>query len=149
MANFTLRTHATATNYFTHRRSFQKPTLFHQHPHLLQLVPSKTHFKVRFLSGCKEKEEISLDKRVSGSVVTRVKTDDEVDQVVSVTAASPEGQLDHGRGEKETGFERKWPPWKNLPQRYKLIGTTSLAFVICNMDKVLQFHHFFLFSMIL
>lgn len=31
----------------------------------------------------------------------------------------------------------KWPPWKNLPQRYKLIGTTSLAFVICNMDKVL------------
>ncbi|BAT76277.1 anion transporter [Vigna angularis] len=29
-----------------------------------------------------------------------------------------------------------WPPWKNLPQRYKLIGTTSLAFVICNMDKV-------------
>ncbi|KAL1372226.1 hypothetical protein HN51_002363 [Arachis hypogaea] len=29
-----------------------------------------------------------------------------------------------------------WPPWKNIPQRYKLIGTTSLAFVICNMDKV-------------
>ncbi|KAJ3678409.1 hypothetical protein LUZ60_002212 [Juncus effusus] len=27
--------------------------------------------------------------------------------------------------------------WKNgLPQRYKLIGATSLAFVICNMDKV-------------
>lgn len=30
-----------------------------------------------------------------------------------------------------------WPPWKGLPQRYKLIGATSLAFVICNMDKVL------------
>ncbi|ERN14304.1 hypothetical protein AMTRI_Chr13g90530 [Amborella trichopoda] len=30
----------------------------------------------------------------------------------------------------------KWPPWKNLPKRYKLIGATSLAFVICNMDKV-------------
>lgn len=30
----------------------------------------------------------------------------------------------------------QWPPWKRLPQRYKLIGTTSLAFVICNMDKV-------------
>ncbi|PWA92253.1 phosphate transporter 4,5 [Artemisia annua] len=29
-----------------------------------------------------------------------------------------------------------WPPWKNVPQRYKMIGTTSLAFVICNMDKV-------------
>ncbi|CAJ1944686.1 unnamed protein product [Sphenostylis stenocarpa] len=33
-------------------------------------------------------------------------------------------------------FSGTWPPWKNLPQRYKLIGTTSLAFVICNMDKV-------------
>ncbi|KAK4754933.1 hypothetical protein SAY87_008690 [Trapa incisa] len=36
----------------------------------------------------------------------------------------------------EVGFDWKWPPWKNLAQRYKLIGTTSLAFVICNMDKV-------------
>jgi ACS family sodium-dependent inorganic phosphate cotransporter len=35
------------------------------------------------------------------------------------------------------GFSVNWPPWKNLPLRYKLIGTTSLAFVICNMDKVL------------
>lgn len=99
-------------------------------------MPSKAHLKVRLLSGFKEGEEVSLDKRVSGSVVTRVKTDDEVDQVVSVTAASPEGQFDHGRSEKEEGFGWKWPPWKNLPQRYKLIGTTSLAFVICNMDKV-------------
>ncbi|ESQ42059.1 hypothetical protein EUTSA_v10013250mg [Eutrema salsugineum] len=36
----------------------------------------------------------------------------------------------------ETGFEQNWPPWKNVPERYKLIGATSLAFVICNMDKV-------------
>ncbi|XP_011078539.1 probable anion transporter 6, chloroplastic [Sesamum indicum] len=36
----------------------------------------------------------------------------------------------------EVGFNWDWPPWKNLPQRYKLIGTTSLAFVVCNMDKV-------------
>ncbi|XP_010454342.1 PREDICTED: probable anion transporter 6, chloroplastic [Camelina sativa] len=36
----------------------------------------------------------------------------------------------------ETGLEQNWPPWKNVPQRYKLIGATSLAFVICNMDKV-------------
>ncbi|XP_031482195.1 probable anion transporter 6, chloroplastic isoform X2 [Nymphaea colorata] len=34
------------------------------------------------------------------------------------------------------GGDWRWPPWKGLPQRYKLIGTTSLAFVICNMDKV-------------
>ncbi|CAH2072287.1 unnamed protein product [Thlaspi arvense] len=36
----------------------------------------------------------------------------------------------------ETGSEQNWPPWKNIPERYKLIGATSLAFVICNMDKV-------------
>ncbi|CAN6459511.1 unnamed protein product [Victoria cruziana] len=34
------------------------------------------------------------------------------------------------------GGDWRWPPWKGLPQRYKLIGGTSLAFVICNMDKV-------------
>ncbi|KAJ6804111.1 putative anion transporter 6, chloroplastic isoform X1 [Iris pallida] len=34
------------------------------------------------------------------------------------------------------GFTWRWPPWKDLPMRYRLIGTTSLAFVICNMDKV-------------
>ncbi|KAG9448468.1 hypothetical protein H6P81_008433 [Aristolochia fimbriata] len=42
-------------------------------------------------------------------------------------------------GKEQVGIEEfhgKWPPWERLPQRYKLIGTTSLAFVICNMDKV-------------
>ncbi|KAG2333609.1 hypothetical protein Bca52824_004789 [Brassica carinata] len=37
---------------------------------------------------------------------------------------------------EKTGIEQNWPPWKNIPERYKLIGATSLAFVICNMDKV-------------
>ncbi|URE23717.1 anion transporter 6, chloroplastic-like [Musa troglodytarum] len=41
-----------------------------------------------------------------------------------------------GSDERYEGSEWKWPPWKHLPQRYKLIGTTSLAFVVCNMDKV-------------
>lgn len=39
-------------------------------------------------------------------------------------------------GKFEHAGRWQWPPWKRLPQRYKLIGTTSLAFVICNMDKV-------------
>ncbi|KAK6941721.1 Major facilitator superfamily, partial [Dillenia turbinata] len=34
------------------------------------------------------------------------------------------------------GIDWNWPPRKNIPQRYKLIATTSLALVICNMDKV-------------
>ncbi|KAK6151687.1 hypothetical protein DH2020_014322 [Rehmannia glutinosa] len=41
-----------------------------------------------------------------------------------------------GSEDGKVGFDLNWPPWKNLPQRYKLIGTTSLAFVVCNMDKV-------------
>jgi len=40
--------------------------------------------------------------------------------------------------ELEQHLSGNWPSWKNLPLRYKLIGTTSLAFVICNMDKVLS-----------
>ncbi|ONM57034.1 putative anion transporter 6 chloroplastic [Zea mays] len=45
------------------------------------------------------------------------------------------------RGEELEGdvagaLEQRWPPWDGLAERYKLIGATSLAFVICNMDKV-------------
>ncbi|XP_066397693.1 probable anion transporter 6, chloroplastic [Miscanthus floridulus] len=39
-------------------------------------------------------------------------------------------------GEVAGALELKWPPWEGLAERYKLIGATSLAFVICNMDKV-------------
>lgn len=53
------------------------------------------------------------------------------------------GEEEHGaRGEEELegevagALELKWPPWEGLADRYKLIGATSLAFVICNMDKV-------------
>ncbi|CAM0953012.1 unnamed protein product [Alopecurus aequalis] len=41
--------------------------------------------------------------------------------------------------EEEVGggkLELTWPPWEGLPDRYRLMGATSLAFVICNMDKV-------------
>nr|TKS10298.1 putative anion transporter 6, chloroplastic [Populus alba] len=47
-----------------------------------------------------------------------------------------ENRLGDDSGSSEVGVDWKWPPWKNIPLRYKLIGTTSLAFVICNMDKV-------------
>ncbi|XP_047046857.1 probable anion transporter 5, chloroplastic [Lolium rigidum] len=36
----------------------------------------------------------------------------------------------------ERKLELRWPPWEGLPERYRLMGATSLAFVICNMDKV-------------
>ncbi|KAL6601587.1 hypothetical protein ACP70R_044807 [Stipagrostis hirtigluma subsp. patula] len=43
-----------------------------------------------------------------------------------------------GEGKEEAGgaLELRWPPWEGMAERYKLIGATSLAFVICNMDKV-------------
>jgi MFS transporter, ACS family, solute carrier family 17 (sodium-dependent inorganic phosphate cotransporter), other len=34
-------------------------------------------------------------------------------------------------------LELRWPPWEGLAEKYKLIGATSIAFIICNMDKVI------------
>lgn len=58
--------------------------------------------------------------------------------VDKVQRAGSDSEGDSGleSGSGEVGFDWDWPPWKNIPRRYKLIGTTSLAFVICNMDKV-------------
>ncbi|KAJ1290759.1 hypothetical protein BS78_02G269400 [Paspalum vaginatum] len=58
----------------------------------------------------------------------------------SVPGAVGEDQGERGEEELEgkvaSALELKWPPWEGLAERYKLIGATSLAFVICNMDKV-------------
>ncbi|KAI3711719.1 hypothetical protein L1987_70264 [Smallanthus sonchifolius] len=71
----------------------------------------------RVCCSIKEKENIAENKRIA-PIVTGIRVGDEL-------------------GIEKLGFENlSWPPWKNVPQRYKLIGTTSLAFVICNMDKV-------------
>ncbi|THU59164.1 hypothetical protein C4D60_Mb03t22110 [Musa balbisiana] len=55
---------------------------------------------------------------------------------LTVEVEQEEAEGRGGSDERHEGSEWKWPPWKHLPQRYKLIGTTSLAFVVCNMDKV-------------
>lgn len=71
----------------------------------------------------REKENIAENERIS-PIVTGLKVDDELGEKPGI-------------GIEKLGLENlSWPPWKNVPQRYKLIGTTSLAFVICNMDKV-------------
>lgn len=59
---------------------------------------------------------------------------DELEGASSVSES--EDELGRSSGSGEVGFDWNWPPWKDIPQRYKLIGTTALAFVICNMDKV-------------
>lgn len=102
------------------------------------LLPSgrrRSGFRVSS-SGGHGKGEEEEEKR--GAVLTGVQRD-EASQVGK--AIEEEGGGGGGRGGvvfdgSFEGFEWKWPPWRDLPQRYKLIGTTSLAFVICNMDKV-------------
>lgn len=61
----------------------------------------------------------------------------ELDEPVRISDS--EGRSESESGSGEVGSDWNWPPWKNIPQRYKLIGTTSLAFIICNMDKVIHF----------
>ncbi|KAF3335134.1 putative anion transporter 6 [Carex littledalei] len=78
------------------------------------------HLNHRFRVSCSSDEklksgEVFVDREATGGVPVPVI--DKIDKVEE---------------EEKTG---KW--WlKGLPKRYKLIGATSLAFVICNMDKV-------------
>uniref|UniRef100_A0ACD5XVK1 Uncharacterized protein n=1 Tax=Avena sativa TaxID=4498 RepID=A0ACD5XVK1_AVESA len=56
---------------------------------------------------------------------------------VPVPEVKREGDGGEDEEEEEKGtLELRWPPWEGLPERYRLMGATSLAFVICNMDKV-------------
>lgn len=78
--------------------------------------------KLRFRVFCSIKEKNFAEKQ---RVLNGLEVKGQLKEKESV------GEVENG------GFHMDWPPWKNLPQRYKLIGTTSLAFVICNMDKVI------------
>ncbi|XP_015879558.3 probable anion transporter 6, chloroplastic isoform X1 [Ziziphus jujuba] len=102
-----------------------------RHPRQLRLVPPKRRLGFPVLCSIKERQNIE-NKRVDG-VLTGLRIDG-----VDGEASSLDSESEFGAevGSEEVGFQWNWPPWKNIPQRYKLIGTTSLAFVICNMDKV-------------
>ncbi|KAK3039964.1 hypothetical protein RJ639_027154, partial [Escallonia herrerae] len=109
------------SHYPSHQPSIYKTHFRHSH---LNIVPSRNRLKFKFSCSIKEKERENVAE--TEKVLTGLRVDDEEVQVDGT-----------GNGfEKEMGFDWSWPPFKNLPQRYKLIGTTSLAFVICNMDKV-------------
>ena len=71
-------------------------------------------------------------------VLTGLKRVDELDSKRG-SSLDFEQKLGDDIRSSEVGFNWNCPPLKNIPQRYKLIGTTSLAFVICNMDKVSVF----------
>ncbi|PKU85398.1 probable anion transporter 6, chloroplastic isoform X1 [Dendrobium catenatum] len=109
---------------------------------LLRYSPIPTPYLGSVSSGCRYRrlqfsvsasrdrkvEEKSSDDRRAGTLAGgRRSLGMEVRKQVEKGLASEDGVVD---------FEWKWPLWKELPMRYKLIGTTSLAFVVCNMDKV-------------
>ncbi|CAI0629474.1 unnamed protein product [Linum tenue] len=98
-----------------------------------QLSPVRpSSLKFRVLCGIREKDGVKKE----GETVPAVAPSHQGVNGVRVGEAK-QGRLGRGGdGGGEVGFDWNWPPWKNLPPRYKLIGTTSLAFVICNMDKV-------------
>ncbi|VVA25050.1 PREDICTED: ascorbate transporter [Prunus dulcis] len=92
----------------------------------LLCFPPKHKLEFRVFCSIKEKESIKETKRLNGVPVDKVQR----------AGSGSEGDSGLESGSGEVGFDWDWPPWKNIPRRYKLIGTTSLAFVICNMDKV-------------
>ncbi|KAM1508208.1 hypothetical protein ACFX10_017550 [Malus domestica] len=92
--------------------------------------PPKHNLEFRVFCSIKEKESVRETKRVNGLPV------DKLQRAGSGSGSDSEGESGLNSGSGEVGFDWDWPPWKSVPQRYKLIGTTSLAFVICNMDKV-------------
>ncbi|KAA8535193.1 hypothetical protein F0562_030196 [Nyssa sinensis] len=98
----------------------------------LGVFSSNSRLNLRVSCSIKEKENVAETERVDG-ILTGLRVD-ELDQTDSVSAS--EGQLETESRSEKVGFDWNFPPWRNLPLRYKLIGTTSLAFVVCNMDKV-------------
>ncbi|KAJ6699871.1 SOLUTE CARRIER FAMILY 17 [Salix purpurea] len=100
----------------------------------IRLLHSKNSLTFRVWCSLKEKENVKESGRVP-DVLTGLKRVDELDSKRG-SSLDFEQKLGDDIGSGEVGFDWNWPPWKNIPQRYKLIGTTSLAFVICNMDKV-------------
>ncbi|XP_059637862.1 probable anion transporter 6, chloroplastic [Cornus florida] len=135
MSKFTFQTetnlcylsHCTNTN--NYQSSIFNSSLKHRH---LRMFPSQHRLRFRVSCGIKEKENVAETERVK-EVLTGLRID-ELDQTGSIAAS--EDQLETGSGVEKMAFDWNWPPLKNVPQRYKIIGTTSLAFVICNMDKV-------------
>lgn len=131
MAKLTLRTdynninsllpHHKTHQSLTFKTSFRNPTTYLN----LSLLPLKHRFKFKFSCSIKEKER-----------------EDVVDTSERVIKQLSNTKISNGSSEILGTFDFNW---KNLPQRYKMIGTTSLAFVICNMDKVLLFFFFYCF----
>ncbi|XP_061350703.1 probable anion transporter 6, chloroplastic isoform X2 [Gastrolobium bilobum] len=96
----------------------------HSHKHTPFIKTSSQRFRFHL-----SPSNLTLRLRIVSSTQRNVK---------ETQKANAKGKVLTDLGIDEVGQKQEnlWSPWKNLPLRYKLIGTTSLAFVICNMDKV-------------
>ncbi|KAH9616778.1 hypothetical protein KSS87_014933 [Heliosperma pusillum] len=120
MGKFTVRTHKDSLFVNPKVRTISTPSFVghSSNTHLsTNNFRTKSDLKLRLFSGVKNG---SFGQRV----VTRVRVQNDVEKSVGLID-------DNDDVDKDDGFQ-----WNHLPQRYKLIATTSLAFVICNMDKV-------------
>ncbi|XP_027329402.1 probable anion transporter 6, chloroplastic isoform X2 [Abrus precatorius] len=116
MSKLTLRPDSSCFFTHTNRTHSHTPFIRTSFPRFhFQLTPSNLTLRLRVVSSAQQ--NVKETRRVSKAEALSELEVDDVEQ-------QPEN------------MSGNWPPWKNLPQRYKLIGTTSLAFVICNMDKV-------------
>ncbi|XP_074584282.1 putative anion transporter 6, chloroplastic [Curcuma longa] len=84
-------------------------------------------------ASCSSGRRNRREEELRGVIRCGVQRDLDGDRLIDKAEEEERGGVS---GEENKESEWNWPPWKDLPQRYKLIGTTSLAFVICNMDKV-------------
>ncbi|KAJ4950700.1 hypothetical protein NE237_027532 [Protea cynaroides] len=132
MANFSLRTENYWCSLPHHTKS--QNSIFNTCLKLRQfnLLPSKRRFKLIVSCSIKEKRDVAETKNVGAPDGLRP-VGESAEKVGSLISEDQISTFGSSGGE---GFHWKWPPWKDLPQRYTLIGTSSLAFVICNMDKV-------------
>lgn len=119
----------------THRQASTFSSYFNQY-YPLNVLPFKHKLhNLKFKVTCRVKDEEIENLVEAQKKVNWFRATEELDQKEGFLKTL-EDEFGEGKGDKNAAFEWNWPPWKNMPQRYKLIGTTSLAFVICNMDKV-------------
>ncbi|OIT29451.1 PREDICTED: probable anion transporter 6, chloroplastic [Nicotiana attenuata] len=133
MAKFTVRAENNNLRNFPNFVNHKVSIFNTLRPQRLNLLAQNHSLKFRVSCSIIEREkEKALEKK---RILKGLKVNGELGKKGELISTSG-NELGAENENKEVGFEWSWPPWKNLPQRYKLIGTTSLAFVICNMDKV-------------
>ncbi|XP_058111464.1 probable anion transporter 6, chloroplastic isoform X2 [Magnolia sinica] len=118
------------------RNPISSPNTLHHHhksSHLFSCQRRSSGFTI--LSVSKGKGEVLSDEERSRILSGLGTADSALDEKNPILEEDNGSLLDDSSSSKRNdGW--KWAPWQRLPQRYKVVVTTSLAFVICNMDKV-------------